>query len=479
MTEPNPRSTAPALTLKEAGLLALGAVAAFQLACTFGAFSFLIVIFLYCLFQLAWLQTTRLAFYLGLAIGLLAYAPQSLFLWKIFGAAAVPLWLVLAFWLALFLALARLCLARLGQVPALILIPFLWTGLEYFRSELYYLRFSWLNAGYAFSNNLQWMPFKQFGVYGFGFCFMAIISLTTLLQKRRRIAIQALFLATLAVLSNLPAAKTPLEPGILVAGVQLEFPSETQILSNLDRLVQTNPDAQLLVLSEYSVDGPMPEKIKAWCRKNQRYLIIGGKDPAPDSQYYDTAFIIGPTGDILFRQAKSVPIQFFKDGLPAREQKLWESPWGKIGICICYDLSYTRVTDQLIRLGAQAIIVPSMDATDWGLQQHELHARVAPIRAAEYGVPVFRLASSGISQYVNSSGRVLATAPMPGDEAIISGMLPLKNPGTLPWDRVIAPFSVLVTGLTIGWLAIVSLKQKSNNKRMSKIHITTDLPKTS
>ena len=69
-----------------------------------------------------------------------------------------------------------------------------------------------------------------------------------------------------------------------------------------------------------------------------------------------------------------------------------------------------------------------MDATDWGRQQHELHARVAPIRAAEYGVPIFRLASSGISQCVNATGRVLATAPMPGDEAIISGMLDLKGP---------------------------------------------------
>ncbi len=245
-----------------------------------------------------------------------------------------------------------------------------------------------------------------------------------------------------------------------MAGVQLEFPTEPQVIENLNRSIQKDPQAQLLALSEYTVDGPVPEGIKAWCRKNQRYLIIGGKDPAANSQFYDTAFVVGPTGDILFNQGKSVPIQFFKDGLPAREQKLWKSPWGNIGMCICYDLSYTRVTDQLIRLGAQAIIVPSMDALDWGRQQHELHARVAPMRAAEYGVPVFRLASSGISQYVNASGRVLATAPMPGDEAIISGKLDLKGAGKLPLDRMIAPMSVWVTGMTIGWLAVVSFKQK-------------------
>ena len=272
-------------------------------------------------------------------------------------------------------------------------------------------------------------------------------------------------LVVLGIFAYLPARSTPsaasASGGVQVAGVQLEFPTEPQVIANLNRLIQKDPQAQLLVLSEYTVDGPVPEGIKEWCRKNQRYLIIGGKDPTTNSQFYDTAFVIGPTGDILFHQCKSVPIQFFKDGLPAREQKLWESPWGNIGICICYDLSYTRVTDELICLGAQAIIVPSMDATDWGRQQHELHARVAPIRAVEYGVPVFRLASSGISQYVNASGRVLATAPMPGDEAIMSGKLDLKGPGRLPLDRIIAPLSVWVTGMTIGWLAIVCIKKKN------------------
>lgn len=468
----NPRAKAPSLTIKEAALFALGAVIAFQLAYTFKACCFLIVIYLFCLFQLARLKTTRLAFYIGLMVGVAAYAPQSMFLWNIFGAAAIPLWLILAFWLALFLALARLCLARLGMLPALILIPFLWTGLEYFRSELYYLRFSWLNAGYAFAGNLQWLPLKHLGVYGMGFLLMAVLSLSTLLQRKKQIATQAILLVALGIFANLPASSN-LSPasasdGIDVAGVQMEFPSEPQVIANLSHLIQQNPQARLLVLSEYTVDGPVPEKIKSWCRENQCFLIIGGKDPATGSQFYDTAFVVGPGGDIVFHQAKSVPIQFFKDGLPAREQKLWESPWGNIGICICYDLSYTRVTDELIRLGAQAIIVPSMDATDWGRQQHELHTRVAPIRAAEYGVPIFRLASSGISQCVDATGRVLASAPMPGDEAIFSGKLDLKGSGKLPLDRIIAPLSVWVTALTIGWLAVVSLMQKmSQNSNLT------------
>jgi apolipoprotein N-acyltransferase len=220
----------------------------------------------------------------------------------------------------------------------------------------------------------------------------------------------------------------------------------------------------LFVLSEYTFDGPVPGQVKNWCREHRRYLIVGGKEDGPNKNFYNTAFVIGPAGEIVFRQVKSVPIQFFKDGLPAPEQKLWDSPWGKIGICICYDLSYTRVTDQLIRLGARAIIVPTMDVAEWGRHQHELHARVAPVRAAEYGVPIFRLASSGISQSVDRAGRVTATAPFPGQQAMLSGRLILAQPGSLPFDRSLAPVASGVTVIVILWLLFHRSTQASTSK---------------
>jgi apolipoprotein N-acyltransferase len=214
-------------------------------------------------------------------------------------------------------------------------------------------------------------------------------------------------------------------------------------------LVRKQPEAELIVLSEYTFSDPVPEKVLNWCRTQRRYLIVGGKDPVSKGEFYNTAFVISPDGEIVFRQVKSVPIQFFKDGLPAPEQKVWNSPWGRIGICICYDLSYRRVTDRLIKLGAEALVVPTMDVVDWGEQQHQLHALVAPIRAAEYGVPIFRVASSGISQMIDNRGRVLASCPCPGEGAILSGTLEFRGPGHIPLDRGLAPFATAVTGLVI------------------------------
>jgi predicted amidohydrolase len=248
----------------------------------------------------------------------------------------------------------------------------------------------------------------------------------------------------------------------------MEFPPKNVLPKLLNQAFAKDTNTLIFVLSEYTLDGPVPDLLKNWCREHSRYLIIGGEDPVGTNNYYNTAFVIGTNGDIIFKQAKSVPIQFFKDGLPAPEQKVWDSPWGKIGICICYDLSYTRVTEELVRQGAQMLIVPTMDVADWGRHEHELHSRVAPVRAAEYGIPIFRVASSGISQAVTGSGFVVAQTKIPGSGEIFSAQLLLPAHGALPLDRYLAPLCVAVTGIITA--ALLFLAWKERHPQIPQIH---------
>jgi apolipoprotein N-acyltransferase len=448
----------PGPSLAKSCLWAAGAALSFNLAYSFSSLAIFVLVYLFCLLQIARAKTGRQAFYLGLGVGFLAAAFQLQCFWAIFGVAAIALWFVVAFWIGLFVALARLCLVRLAPTRAAFVIPFLWTGLEYFRSELYYLRFSWLNVGYLASETALMPALRWIGMYGLGFVCVSVTVILSLLRPKKAAlfalrfglgVILVLFLQAYVQFGKSDAASNTLR----IAGVQLEFPAEIEVLSALDGLLQAHPDTEMLMLSEYTFNGVVPEKVKDWCRRNKRYLVVGGKEPVGKSDFYDTAYVVGPDGEIVFRQVKSVPIQFFKDGLPAREQALWNSPWGKIGFCVCYDLSYTRVIDRLVGMGAQALIVPTMDVVDWGAREHELHARVAPVRSAEHGIPIFRVASSGISQWTDETGRVRARADFPGQGERIVGQLAFGGPGSVPVDRWLAPLSTAVTALTIAWLA--------------------------
>jgi len=439
------------------------AVACFHAAYTsihFPAAGLFIFGYAYGLVRLTDQPSVRRAFYFGLATGFLCYAPQLFFFWRIFNAAAIVLWLVLAFWIGLFAAVVCGSIRRWGKVKAMWLIPIVWTGIEYFRSELYYLKFSWLNVGYA-------LPI--FGMYGSGFfVFLAamLFNIPYFSGKNHiRRAVFLFFILASAVLSvgllvGLRNAWQNAPPRLSLVGVQMEFPSEYAISKMLDQALAKNTNAPIFVLSEYALDGPVPDSLKNWCREHSRYLVVGGKDPVGADNYYDTAFVVGTNGDIVFKQVKSVPIQFFHDGLPAQKQEVWNSPWGKIGICICYDLSYTRVTDELVRQGAQLLIVPTMDVEDWGRHQHELHSRVAPVRAAEYGLPIFRVASSGISQAVTGYGNVVAQTSIPGNGEIFSAQLRLPMRGSLPLDRFLALLCVAVTAIVTAVLLFLTCKDK-------------------
>jgi apolipoprotein N-acyltransferase len=445
------------LSTRRGVVFAVVAVASFHLAYWVPGCQWFMGLFLYCLFRLANLGSARLASYFGLGIGLAVYAPNLIFFWTVFGPGAIALWFVLAFWLGLFLLGGRAVIIRFGPIVWALAAPFFWTGMEYFRSELYYLRFSWLNAGYAFSTSSALPYMAGFGVYGIGFLLMAWAAYVGVVAKLSKVTRYVVGVA-LAAVSTLPLwLPVPEIPDIqptIVTGVQLEFSPPGQVQAALDAARKKYPQTDLFVLSEYTFDGPVPQEILDWCKEHHRWLAAGGKDPISSTRYYNSVFVVGPDGNIAFRQAKCVPVQFMKDGSPAPEQRLWDSPWGQIGFGICYDASYTRVTDELIRQGAQFLIFPTMDIAEWGKEEHKLHGRIAPMRAAEYLIPVFRLCSSGISQFVGRDGRVISSAPFPGQDVVLSSKLEIATPGRMPLDRPVAPLAVVLTGMLLLYMIV-------------------------
>jgi len=427
--------------------LAVAAVA-FHVAQLSPALGGFMVVFLFALLQLSRVSHRMTAMNNGWLLGLAVYAPHLGFFWTIFGPAAIALWLVLAFWLGLFLALLRLAREKAGPVAALFVAPWLWMGLEYVRCEVNPLRFTWLTPGFAFSGHAWLAEFGGLGIYGLGAVLMAVAALAAALRRGPAAAVLAGAVLALGALDRFPPNRPPDTAAELqVAGVQLEFPAELEVPLQLEKLRQRFPQVPLFVLPEYTFQDEPPKRVRDWCRRHGKYLIVGGKSPVGTNQFYNTAFVIGPDGNIVFQQVKAQPIQFMKDGLPAPAQRVWESPWGKIGLCVCYDLSYTRVIDELARQGARAVIAPTMDIEEWGDGQHRLHGRVAPMRAAEYRIPLFRVCSSGISQSVNRHGTVESTAPFPGPAEPITGTLHLGSPARRPLDRWLVWPGVALAGV--------------------------------
>lgn len=455
MQEIRPRETAVWIAIS---------VAAFHLAYEFAALAWLIGVYLFGLIQLAKGPTAKRAFQSALLTGFFVAVPQLFFFFGIFNLFAVVLWLVVGAWTGLFVLLVHLARLRFGPKWAICFTPIFWIGIEYFRCEWNWLRFTWLIPGYTFAGHGRPLIIGYVGIYGVGFVLTALAAAVSELKFTWKIASCGLLLIGLAGATNLSSPRPPAESaspkGPLIVGLQAEFPEEAELIPFLDAAVDAHPNAELVVLSEYTFKESVPSSILEWCRTHDRHLIAGGRDRPAERPglYYNTAFVVSPKGEIVFKQAKTTPIQFMNDGLPAERQQVWESPWGKIGICICYDLSYTRNVDTLIEQGAQLLIVPTMDVTAWGRHEHELHAKVGPTRAAEYGVPIVRVCSSGVSQLVKSNGDVAASLPFPGQGESFSGRVAVVQRGHVPPDRWLARGAAVFTGLFVLALLVLFVR---------------------
>jgi apolipoprotein N-acyltransferase len=82
------------------------------------------------------------------------------------------------------------------------------------------------------------------------------------------------------------------------------------------------------------------------------------------------------------------------------------------------------------------------------------------VRAAEYGIPIFRLVSSGISQAVSGYGNVTAQTSFPGSVEILSAQLRLPMRGTLPLDRWLAPAGTGITALVLLTLLVLDWQDR-------------------
>src|ERR1700722_911852 len=110
------------------------------------------------------------AFRLGFLYGLAWFAADVFWFTNIFGTAAISLWAIMAFFPALFAGLFVWLRRRLPQIPFWLLAAALWTGIEYYRSEIFVLNFGWLGLSYAVVNNHLLARFATIlGCYGVTF----------------------------------------------------------------------------------------------------------------------------------------------------------------------------------------------------------------------------------------------------------------------------------------------------------------------
>ncbi len=393
------------------------------------------------------------------------------------GVAAV---LLLAFVLALHVAwVGPLCVwlePAFGR-GAFLVLPIAWVAFEYLRGVFLMGGLPWAFVGYSAHDN---GPIRELaaigGVYGLSFLLVCFASLVH--RQRFRAAMTLLAVAHGAGFVH-GSMQTTTEPGLRVGIVQASItqdlkwdPERAQenFISHVDlsRLVATQ-DLDLLLWPEAS----MPFFIESEKRTPERVmleelatefdtpLLIGGIGlkihDDQDIDYFNSAFLFAPGRGLMDRYDKSQLVPFGEyipfrrilgrlqgvatgvaiedirpgpgprllDGVPAIES---------FAPLICYEAIYPALVRDTVLGGARVLVHITNDAWYGFTSAPAQFLAITKLRAVEHGLPLVRAANTGISAFVDASGRVLRETEIFQRTAVVD-RIPGAREGTTLYTR--------------------------------------------
>lgn len=175
------------------------------------------------------------------------------------------------------------------------------------------------------------------------------------------------------------------------------------------------------------IDGPSSRAFARACRETGVHAVIGfiEKD---DSSYYNAAMLVGPGGGGVIGNYRKVHLPFLgvdRFLTPGnRRFEVFELPFGRIGINICYDASFPEAARALKLLGAEIIILP----TNWPTGAWRTAEFIINARACENHVNFAAANRCGVergwefigrSKVADFNGDTLGEASRLGEEMLI------------------------------------------------------------
>ena len=373
---------------------------------------------------------------------------------------------------------------------------------DYLRSVLL-TGFPWNVTGHAF---LGWLPLAQgasvVGQHGLNFLALSfIIAFVFLVRRQVRLA----FVSLLPVLVSLglsvqmtgplPALERAQDQGPVVRLIQPNIPQKdkwdrdkrgTHLQRMISLAKEQDGPAVLTVLPEAALASVWPRE--PGLVKNMAALIAGPSGMMATGmlrrnekgELFNSVLFVDAAGQIhhIYDKQHLVP---FGEYVPVRglpfidviagktdiraggEARPLDLPGlGQIRVLICYEVIFPDFIAS-DRQRPDVILTLSNDA--WfgqttGPHQHFAQAR---LRAIEEGLPVIRVANTGISGVIDSYGRVLASSDL-GTAQTIDSIVPRSRNTTLYSQiRLLAPL-VLLAGylLMCFWLEICAQRRNKN-----------------
>jgi apolipoprotein N-acyltransferase len=348
--------------------------------------------------------------------------------------------------------------SKKSKLLACLLAPFLWTSLEYFRTNIPIIGSSWDLSGYPAARSMALLQITSVtGIYGLCFLIAAYGSLLAyaILANNRRVWIRAAVVTLVLVVVAIGGAYLVPQatPHYVAHLVQTNFPQSESYPSDwlqvhageLDQLEQISVDAAhrnpgIVIWPEVPApfsftEAPFAERAERIAINSGNYFLVGvldwKQDPSRKWLAYNSAVLLNPSGQRVYSYNKIhllpfgeyVPLRgwltFAKrltadisDFTPGTQYTIGQIPQGKFGAFICYEAIFPSEVRRFTAAGAQLLITISNDGWFGRSSAAEQHMAMARVRAVENRRWLLRDTNNGYTESIDPYGRTAAQYPL-------------------------------------------------------------------
>jgi len=390
--------------------------------------------------------------------------------------------LLLVVYLSLFIG-GFACLTRFIQIRSglqtILFTPVLWVALEYLRSFLL-TGFPWANLGYSQYLNLPFIQIADItGPYGPSFVILLVnATLFGVLHQRskRTFPLKEVIITVVILLGFLTYGY--LKMGAVNRQMIQNPPLKIGLVQgNIDQSVKWDESFQKDTLKIYEklsfkVAEEKPELI-IWPetatpfffqdareyqplildipKKTNAFLLFGTpsyKIQKGKVRHYNSAYLVSPSGELagtydkihLVPFGEYVPLQdllFFIGSLgegigdfkSGKEIFNFALPQCNFGVLICFEIIFPDLCRRFVKRGANFLVTITNDAWFGKTSAPYQHFSMAAFRAVENRVFVARAANTGITGFIDPTGKILKEGRIFTEEAM-DGTIRLSNQKT-------------------------------------------------
>ena len=180
------------------------------------------------------------------------------------------------------------------------------------------------------------------------------------------------------------------------------------------------------------LDGPIVEALREWARAHRIWLLGGSfAEAVPrDERVHNTSVLLAPDGRLaaVYRKIHLFDVDLRAQGgsshresaavAPGSDVVVAETPFGGVGLSVCYDVRFPELYRALVARGARFLMVPSAFARETGRDHWEVLLRARAIEnqcfviaPAQWGQHSPDRASHGRALIADPWGVLLGVAP--------------------------------------------------------------------